>query len=139
MLQYTSSIRATPQQVWKAVFEQDENKNWPAALDEGTYFEGNWSQNSIMRFLDSENNGMYNRVEISKPFEKLKMLQMGWVLNGELSPQDWGDSTITYLFETIGEGTMLTCEINSPDEFVNFFEAKYPANLQKIKMLAVNI
>ena len=61
-LQYHILIDASPEIVWNAVFGQDKNKNWPGAIDEGTYFEGDWSENSIMRFLDSENNGMYNRI-----------------------------------------------------------------------------
>ena len=138
-LQYDILIDACPEKVWNSVFGQDENKNWPGAIDEGTYFEGDWSENSIMRFLDSENNGMFNRIEICQPFEKLKMLQVGWILDGELSPQNWGDSTIIYLFEPKDNGTLLKCEVNSPDEFVDFFNSKYPANFQKIKRLAEHI
>lgn len=135
-LEYQIQIHATSEKVWEVLFTQDADKNWASAVNAGTFFEGNWEEGSIMRFLDSQNNGMYNLVEKNILNKELKMKHLGWILDGELSPQNWGDSTIEYVLEPNENGTLLTGKINALDEFVDFFNSKYPQNFQNIKNLA---
>lgn len=105
-------------------------------MNPGTYFEGNWEEVSIMKFLDQKNNGMYNLVEINKENQLLRMKHIGWIMDGELSPQGWEDSTVTYILEPDDNGTLLKVEVNSLDEFVEFFNTKYPQNFELIKNLS---
>lgn len=135
-LEFQTQIKATPEKIWEVLFSQDGYKKWSSAMNEGTYFEGNWEEDSIMKFLDSSNNGMYNVVEKNIPNRELRMKHLGWILEGELSPQGWEDATVTYLLYANEEGTLLKAEVNSLDEFVDFFTTKYPANLEKIKNLS---
>ena len=124
LLEFKTQINAPADKVWKVLFTQDENRNWPSAVNEGTYFEGNWEEGSVMRFLDDENNGMYNQIEKNIPNRELVMKHLGWIYDGELSPQDWEDSTVTYLLESNENGTLLIAKVNALDEFVDFFNAK---------------
>ena len=73
LLEFKLQINAPADKVWKVLFTQDENRNWPSAVNEGTYFEGTWEEGSVMRFLDDENNGMYNSVEKNIPNKELTM------------------------------------------------------------------
>ncbi|MBU8882436.1 ATPase [Flavobacteriaceae bacterium JJC] len=136
LLEFTKQINAAPEKVWEVLFTQDGYRKWSSAMNEGTYFEGNWEQGSIMRFLDPKNNGMYNLVEENIPNKVLKMKHLGWILDGELSPQGWEDSTVHYLLEPNENGTLLTAQVNSLDEFVDFFNTKYPQNFENIKKLS---
>lgn len=136
LLEFKTQINAPAEKIWKVLFTQDENKNWPSAVNEGTCFEGTWEEGSVMRFLDDENNGMYNSVEKNIPNKELIMKHLGWIYDGELSPQDWEDSTVTYLLESNENGTLLTGKINALDEFVDFFNSKYPSNFEKVKKLS---
>lgn len=136
ILEFKTQISAPAEKVWKVLFTQHENRNWPSAVNEGTYFEGTWEEGSVMRFLDEENNGMYNSVEKNIPNKELIMKHLGWIYDGELSPQDWEDSTVTYLLESNENGTLLTGKINALDEFVDFFNSKYPSNFEKVKKLS---
>ena len=136
ILEFKTQISAPAEKVWKVLFTQHENRNWPSAVNEGTYFEGTWEEGSVMRFLDDENNGMYNSVEKNIPNRELTMKHLGWIYGGELSPQNWEDSTVTYLLEPNENGTLLTGKINALDEFVDFFNSKYPSNFEKVKKLS---
>ena len=136
LLEFKLQINAPADKVWKVLFTQDENRNWPSAVNEGTCFEGNWEEGSVMRFLDDENNGMYNQIEKNIPNRELVMKHLGWIYDGELSPQDWEDSTVTYLLESNENGTLLIAKVNALDEFVDFFNAKYPSNFEKVKKLS---
>ena len=136
LLEFTTQISAAPEKVWNVLFTQDSYGNWSSAMNSGTYFEGNWEEGSIMKFLDQKNNGMYNLVEINKENQLLRMKHLGWIIDGELSPQGWEDSTVTYILEPDDNGTLLKVEVNSLDEFVEFFNTKYPQNLELIKNLS---
>ena len=136
LLHYKIHIDAPADKVWEVLFTQNSERHWPSALNEGTYFEGNWKLGSTMKFLDRENNGMYNLVIKNIAGKELAMKHLGWILDGTLSPQDWEDSTLTYFLEPSEHGTILHAEVNSLDEFVDFFDSKYPQNFEKIKMLS---
>ena len=135
-LEFEKQINATPEKVWETLFTQDSYKKWASAMNEGTYFEGNWEVGSIMKFLDPQNNGMYNLVTENIRFKVLGMKHLGWILKGELSPQNWEDSTLNYILEPSENGTLLKGTVNSLDEFVEFFNSKYPQNFEHIKRLA---
>lgn len=135
-LEFEIQINATPEKVWETLFTQDSYKKWASAMNEGTYFEGNWEVGSIMKFLDPQNNGMYNLVTENIRFKVLGMKHLGWILKGELSPQNWEDSTLNYILEPSENGTLLKGTVNSLDEFVEFFNSKYPQNFENIKRLA---
>ena len=135
-LEFEIQITATPEKVWETLFTQDSYKKWASAMNEGTYFEGNWEVGSIMKFLDPQNNGMYNLVTENIRFKVLGMKHLGWILKGELSPQNWEDSTLNYILEPSENGTLLKGTVNSLDEFVEFFNSKYPQNFEHIKRLA---
>lgn len=136
LLEFTTQISATPEKVWNVLFTQDSYGKCSSAMNPGTYFEGNWEKGSIMKFLDQKNNGMYNLVEINKENQLLRMKHLGWIMDGELSPQGWEDSTVTYILEPDDNGTLLKVEVNSLDEFVEFFNTKYPQNFELIKNLS---
>ena len=135
-LEFEIQINATPEKVWETLFTQDSYKKWASAMNEGTYFEGNWEVGSIMKFLDPQNNGMYNLVTENIRFKVLGMKHLGWILKGELCPQNWEDSTLNYILEPSENGTLLKGTVNSLDEFVEFFNSKYPQNFEHIKRLA---
>lgn len=135
-LEFEIQINATPEKVWETLFTQDSYKKWASAMNEGTYFEGNWEVGSIMKFLDPQNNGMYNLVTENIRFKVLGMKHLGWILKGELCPQNWEDSTLNYNLEPSENGTLLKGTVNSLDEFVEFFNSKYPQNFEHIKRLA---
>lgn len=136
LLEFTTQISATPEKVWNVLFTQDYYGKWSSAMNPGTYFEGNWEEVSIMKFLDQKNNGMYNLVEINKENQLLRMKHLGWIMDGELSPQGWEDSTVTYIIEPNDNGTLLKAEVNYLDEFIEFFNTKYPQNFELIKNLS---
>ena len=131
-LEFSTEVNATPEKVWKTLWENDSYTIWSS----GNRFEGNWEQGSTMKFLDPKNNGMYNEVEINNPEKELKMKHIGWIFDGELSPQGWEDSNISYQLEPNENSTKLNVKINALDEFVDFYNDYIPKISAKIKELS---
>lgn len=132
-LNYHIDIDAAPQQVWETLWGAESYAEWSS----GQRFEGNWEKGSTMKFFDADNNGMYNEVTENIPNSKLTMKHLGWIMAGEMSPQDW-QSAITYNLKTEGNTTRLEADVNSHGEFVDFYEGYFPKVLKKIKEITEN-
>ena len=133
-LEYKTEISATTEKVWNTLWNAESYEKWSS----GNRFEGNWEQGTVMKFFDTQNNGMFNLVETNVLQKELKMKHLGWIMNGELSPQGWEESNISYLLHPIENGTELKVSVNSLDEFVDFYNGYVPKIFEKIKDLAEN-
>lgn len=133
-LEYKTEIIATTEKVWNTFWNAETYEKWSS----GNRFEGTWEQGTVMKFFDTQNNGMFNLVETNVLQKELQMKHLGWIMNGELSPQGWEESNISYLLDPIENGTELKVNVNSLDEFVDFYSGYVPKIFEKIKDLAEN-
>lgn len=137
-LTYEIEINAAPEKIWTVLWSEMTYRQWTAAFTEGSFYQGNLEEGSIVKFLDPNNNGMYSRVEKNIPNKEIKFLHLGEIYEGVEAPQDWGEATESYLLEETEKGTILKSEIQTPDEFKEFFEEKFPKALEVIKNLSQN-
>lgn len=137
-LEYTIEINATPEKVWTVLWSEISYTQWTSAFSEGSFYVGTWDENSIIKFFDPKNNGMYSKVLKNDPNKEMIFLHLGEIYDGVEVPRDWEDATESYLLEETEEGTKLTAKIKTSDEFKGFFEDKFPVALQNVKHLAEN-
>lgn len=133
-LEYKTEIIATTEKVWNTLWNAETYEKWSS----GNRFEGTWEQGTVMKFFDTQNNGMFNLVETNVLQKELQMKHLGWIMNGELSPQGWEESNISYHLDETENGTELKVNVNSLDEFVDFYSGYVPKIFEKIKDLAEN-
>ena len=131
-LEFETQINATPEKVWETLFSEETYPKWTP----GHRFEGNWQVGTMMKFFDKDNNGMYDEVLTNNPQKEMKVKHLGWIYDGEISPQGWEDVTVSYLLEPNENGTTLKSEVNSLDEFVDFYNGYFPSIFQKIKEIS---
>ncbi|WP_261512579.1 SRPBCC family protein [Chryseobacterium paludis] len=137
-LTYEIRINATPEKIWTVLWSKMTYRQWTAAFTEGSFYQGNLEEGSIVKFLDPNNNGMYSRVEKNIPNKEIKFLHLGEIYEGVEAPQDWGEATESYVLEETENGTILKSEIQTPAEFKDFFEEKFPNALEIVKNLSQN-
>lgn len=135
-LEYSTEIKANPEKVWETLWDLENYKKWASSLNEGSYYEGDFSEGSIIKLFDPQRNGMYNLIEKNIPNQEMKMKHVGWIYDGELQPQGWEDSRESYILEPTENGTKLTSKVDAMDEFVDFYETKFPKMMERIKNLA---
>ncbi|MDF2930926.1 MAG: ATPase [Chryseobacterium sp.] len=137
-LEYNIGIDATPERVWTVLWDDLSYRQWTSAFTEGSFYIGTWEKDSLMKFFDPNNNGMYSRVLKNDPNKEMTFLHLGEIYDGVEVPQDWGDAIESYILEETETGTNLTAKINTSEEFKGFFEDKFPAALQNVKNLSEN-
>lgn len=135
LLKFETEINATPEKVWNTLWEDKTYREWASTLN-GSYYEGNFQQDSKIFFFGEGRKGMYNFVEKNIPNKEMKFRHLGWIIDGEESPQNWENSDETYILEETPNGTLLKVEVNALDEFAEFFRNNYPNMLKKVKQIA---
>lgn len=137
-LEYNIEIDATPEKVWSVLWDDLSYRQWTSAFTEGSFYIGTWKEDSLMKFFDPNNNGMYSRVLKNDPNKEMSFIHLGEIYDGVEVPQDWGNAIESYILEETETGTKLTAKINSSEEFKGFFEDKFPRALQNVKNLSEN-
>ncbi|WP_336963148.1 SRPBCC domain-containing protein [Chryseobacterium contaminans] len=137
-LSYEIEINAEPEKVWSVLWSDITYRQWTTAFTEGSFYEGALEENSIVKFLDPKNNGMYSKVIKVIPNEEITFLHLGEIYEGIEVAQEWGDATEAYFLEENEEGTLLRTVINTPAEFKAFFEEKFPKAMNIVKHLSEN-
>jgi len=137
-LEYKIDINATPEKVWSVLWSDTSYRQWTSAFSKGSFYVGTWDEESIIKFFDPNNHGMYSKVLKNEPNKEMTFLHLGEIYDGVEVPQDWGDATESYILEETENGTHLTARIKSSEEFKGFFEDKFPQALQNVKNLSEN-
>ena len=137
-LEYKIEINAAPEKVWTTLWDDMSYRQWTSAFTEGSFYVGTWEEESIVKFFDPNNNGMYSRVLKNEANKEMTFLHLGEIYDGVETPQDWGDATESYLLEETENGTNLIARIKTSEEFKSFFEEKFPNALQNVKNLSEN-
>lgn len=137
-LTFEIEIDAAPEKVWTVLWSDISYRQWTSAYTNGSFYEGTLEENSTVRFLDKENNGMYSKVLKNDPNKEMVFQHLGEIINGGEVPQEWEDATETYKLEETSDGTILRCKVNTNEEFKAFFENNFPKALQNVKNLSEN-
>ena len=141
-LRYSVTIHAPVQDVWTTMLNDATYREWTSVFHSGSYFEGDWSQGSEIRFLgpdgDGSLGGMIARVEDNRPNELMSLRYVGQIVNGEEDTTSEEAKAFMgayekYAFSAAGGVTTVDVELDSEDEFVAMFDAAWPLALEKLK------
>ncbi|SEW08706.1 hypothetical protein SAMN05421841_0965 [Chryseobacterium wanjuense] len=137
-LSFEIQISAPPEKVWSVLWDEISYRQWTTAFTEGSFYQGTLEEGSLVKFFDPNNNGMYSRVVKNIANTEMKFLHLGEIYDGIEVPQQWGEATEAYILDENEEGTQLIIKIQTPEEFKEFFEEKFPKALGIIKNLSEN-
>lgn len=144
-LQFSVDIRASRERIWHALTAQESFRDWCTAFHPGSYFEGDWSEGSEMRFLgpmpDGTVNGMVTRVVEHRPGEFIRCEHFGVIERGNLvleGPEfdEWIPASESYTVTGGPDVFTLSVETEVPDSHLEHFTQQWPEALQRVKKLA---
>ncbi len=142
-LHFSIIIKAPRQKVWDCMLQDATYRKWTAAFHEGSYFQGDWSEGSKMRFLGpsgegKKDGGMLSRIKANRPHEYISIEHMGIIENGvedttSEQVKKWAPSYENYTFRDVDGGTEVLVDMDSDEEYAGMFEEMWPKALQKLK------
>ena len=141
-INFSTSINAPREKVWKVLWNDDSYREWTNAFTEGSYAKtDNWKEGSKVLFLSPAGEGMVSTVAKNKPNEFMSFKHLGVVKNGvedteSESVKGWEGAMENYRLTDENGKTKLEVDMDSTDEFKDYFEKTWPVALEKVKELA---
>ena len=141
-IHFSTNIDASNKKVWDVLWEDSSYKEWTSVFAEGSYAKtDNWQEGSKVLFLGPGGDGMVSRVAANKPnkfmsFEHLGVVKKGIEDTESEEVKGWAGAKENYtLIEDNGK-TKLEVDLDSTDEFKDYFLKTFPVALEKVKELA---
>ncbi len=143
-LHFSVLINATRERVWDAMLGDEGFRTWTGVFMPGSYFVGDWSKGSEMRFLapgEKGEMGMISRIRENRLHEFVSIEHVGMIEDGrEIIPseaeKDWSGALENYTFRDKYGATEVLVDLDIIDEYRDMFEATWPKALQRLKELA---
>ena len=141
-IHFSTNIDASNKKVWDVLWDDNSYREWTSVFAEGSYAKtDNWKEGSKVLFLSPGGDGMVSRVAANKPnkfmsFEHLGVVKKGIEDTESEEVKGWAGAKESYtLIEDNGK-TKLEVDLDSTDEFKDYFLKTFPLALEKVKDLA---
>jgi phage-related protein len=138
-LKFSISIACDKQKVWDTMLHPDTYKEWVAASWPDSFYKGYWAENENISFISEDGSGTLAHIESLVPYKyilakHIAILNAGGIEDRESElAKNWIGISESYAFNNIGEGTELTINIETRDEWKKMFNEGWPAALAKLK------
>jgi len=123
----------------KSTYEQ-----WTALFNPTSTYEGNWDKGNKILFIGVDDNGekggMVSRIVDNIPDQFVSIQHYG-LYKGDmeitegLEVEKWANGFENYTFEESNGITLVTVDIDTSEDFVDFMNQTYPKALEKLKDL----
>jgi uncharacterized protein YndB with AHSA1/START domain len=143
-LHFEVSINGRVNEVFDAMFEKRNWKEWTAAFNPSSYFEGSWEKGKKIRFLGEDNDGktggMTGLVKENIKGRFVSIEYLGIVegdkekFEGE-GKENWAGALENYTFSETNGITLVEVDMDSNKEFKHYFINTWPKALDKLKKI----
>ncbi|MCI0449246.1 MAG: SRPBCC domain-containing protein [Chlorobi bacterium] len=140
-LNFSIKINAPRKKVWSVLFDDPTYRNWTSVFAPGSYAETDWKEGSKALFLDGKGNGMVSRIAKSNPHEYLSINHIGIIKDGIEDTQSdevkkWAGALENYTLNENSGVTELKIDMDSDNEYKDYFSKTWPKALEKVKELS---
>ena len=137
-LQFTTTIAAPVDTVWRLMLAPDSYSDWTSAFSEGSRYEGSWEQGAKIRFLGPSGDGMLSEIAENRRHQFISIRHLGFLADGvEDTTSDavraWAPAYENYTFTAVPEGTRLDIELDIPPEWAEHMGEAWPNALALLK------
>lgn len=136
-LNFSIRVAVPKDRLWQTLWNDATYRQWTAIFHEGSHAVSDWQEGSKILFLGPGGDGMTSRIARLIPNEFMSFEHLGEVKNGvEDFSGGWSGALENYSLRECDGGTELSVEIDSDDNFADYFRDVFPKALQKLKELS---
>lgn len=150
-LKFTTTINASAQKVYDNMLgltNKETYNQWVAVFNPTSTFEGSWEKGSKIYFVGCDENGnkagMVSELVEHIPVEFVSVRHYGFlqdgkeITTGELV-EKWSGGFENYTFSEINGITTVTVDLDTIDEYLDYFNESYPKALVALKNSVENL
>ncbi len=139
-IQFHATIRAPAAVVCGVMLGAETYPRWTKAFVEGSYYEGDWSQGSRIKFLAPPGDGMVAEIAEHRPNEFISIRHLGFVVNGiEDTESDavraWAPAYENYTLRPVEEGTRVVVDQDVTADFEQYMRDTWPKAFELLQQL----
>lgn len=147
-IQFKKEINASAQKVYETMLglkNKASYEHWTAAFNPTSTYEGSWDNGSKILFVGTDENGkkggMVSEIVAHRPAEFVSIRHYGFldgdteITTGE-QVEKWAGGHENYSFQESNGVTTVTVEMDSVDEYLDYFNNTYPKALDKLKEIS---
>jgi uncharacterized protein YndB with AHSA1/START domain len=139
-LQFSATIQAPAAVVWETLLGAETYPCWTRAFVEGSYYEGEWTQGSRIRFLSPSGDGMVAEVAESRPNEHMSIRHLGYIMNGvedteSESVRAWAPAFENYTLISKPDGTRIVVDQDVTADFEEYMKDAWPKALELLRQI----
>lgn len=147
-IQFKIEIKASAQKVYETMLGlqvKSTYEHWASAFNPTSTYEGSWEKGSKIYFVGTDENGkkggMASIIEENQPAQFISIRHYGF-LDGDVEittgeqVEKWAGSHENYSFQENNGVTILTVELDTVDEYWDYFNETYPIALDKLKAIS---
>ncbi len=142
-MHFEITINAPVTKVWDMMLAQETYRQWTAAFEPTSYYEGSWEKGSKMKFLGAGGSGMISQIVENIPYKFISTEHLGEIKDGvedttSEAVKKWLPAFENYTFTDNGDSTLLQIdmEMGSSEEskqMKEMFEGMWPKALLLLK------
>lgn len=140
-LEFTTSINAPREKVWKTLWEDETYRKWTTVFSEGSHAVSTWKEGARIHFLGPGGGGMFSEIAKLVPNEHMAFRHLGEVKEGKEQPhteetKKWEGAMETYTLKANGNAIELRTSVDVVDGHVDFFNDTFPKALDIVKKIS---
>lgn len=146
-LHFDIEIKADIDKVYDTMLDEEGYNKWTAEFNPTSRFKGSWHKGSKILFIgtneDGKEEGMVSRIVENIPSKFVSIEHEGIYKDGrEITSGDevesWAGGLENYTFSKVDGKTILSVDIDSIEDFKQYFLDTYPRALNRLKELCEN-
>ncbi len=147
-IHFQKDIAASAQKVYETMLglkNKTTYEYWTSAFNPTSTYEGSWEKGSKIHFVGVDENGkkcgMVSEIIEHNPAKFISIKHYGF-LDGDVEVttgeqvEKWAGGQENYSYQENLGITTVTVEMDAIDEFIDYFNATYPAALDKLKEIS---
>ncbi len=143
-ISYTITMNCSAEKAYRTMLEKEQFKKWTALFNPASRYEGSWEEGSKIRFIGEDEQGkqggMLSRIKKNIPNEFVSIEHYGVIENGEEITEGekvkaFAGALENYTFKEENGKTELIVEIDTDEDWKEYFSETWPKALQRLKEL----
>lgn len=149
-IQFTVEIKASAQKVYDAMLgltNKETYNQWVSAFNPTSSYEGSWDKGSKIYFVGTDEQGkkagMISEIMEHQPAKFVSIRHYGFLQNGEEittgeQVEKWSGGFENYSYNEADGVTTVTVDLDTVDEYLDYFNNTYPKALIQLKNYVEN-
>jgi hypothetical protein len=135
-LHFKTQIDAPKEKVWQKLWSDEGYRKWASVFMEGCYAESDWNEGSKIKFLGPKGDGMSSIIKTRVENREMIFEHKGEIRNGVEETSDWNGALERYFLQDNNGGTELKVELQTTDDFKDYFNTTFPKALDVVKEIS---